>query len=217
MSFNINLLSLFKEESISTVIEAEKFYNEQLKLLQQAGELSLGEDKNLSGFSLELRVKELFQSADFNIIDGRKGYEDFVIKPDEGFDIQENIVIEVKSSKSTVPKLDDLRQLDDWVFNLSGEEKARKHGMKSGGLGVWGGSMQKHPTPHKGVFIFNGPIGLNFERRLNSFIHPSQLEFLTKRNFCAISINVLCELLSNSKEDTWNTLHKTIGEHVKNT
>jgi hypothetical protein len=212
MSFNINFSNLFKEEGISTVHEAEKFFNEQIKLLQEARELDLGADKNLGGISLELRVKELFSDAGFNIIDGRKGYEDFTIEPDENFTLQENVVIEVKSSKSPVPKLDDLRQLDDWVFSLSGEEDARKNGIRSGGLNKWP-SMQKHPTPHKGLFIFNGPIGLDFNSRTKSFMHPSQIDFIIKRNFCAVSLNVLIELLRDSKENVWNIIHKTIGEY----
>ncbi|MBB1445090.1 hypothetical protein [Pseudoalteromonas sp. SG43-3] len=212
MKYEEKLLAILKEASVLTIGEAEEFLRSNLEKLHETGELSLGNDKDLSGKPLELRVKELFKKAGFNIKNGRNGYEDFTISPDNNFSIQDSIVIEVKSSKNISPKLSDLRQLDDWVFNLSGEENARKHGLGSSEQFTWSGGMTKHPTPHKGLFIFNGPIGHDFNERLNKFIHPSQLDFLNKRNFCAISLNKLVYLLSGDKESAWNAIHETIGE-----
>ncbi|KPZ65647.1 hypothetical protein AN392_01195 [Pseudoalteromonas sp. P1-16-1b] len=217
MNLNDKFLAILKEADISNIYEAEIFCNQQLDKLHTTGKISLGDDKDLSGFPLELRIKELFYNAGFNIIDGRNGYEDFTINPDDSFAIKDRVAIEVKSSKNISPKLSDLRQLDDWVFNLSGEESARKDGMCAGNQFVWSGAITRHPTPHKGLFIFNGPIGRDFDSRPNKFIHPSQEDFLTKRNFCAISINMLIELLKENKEFVWNTIHKTIGEYAKST
>jgi hypothetical protein len=212
MRFNSSLSNVLHTEGISTVEEAEQFFYKQIELLQQAREISLGLDKDLGGKSLELRVKEIFHEAGFNIIDGRKGCEDFIVEPHPDYTIQEHIVLEVKSSGKPAPNLDDFRQLDDWVFYLSGEEAARKNRSRVGGFNQ-APSMGTHPTPHKGVFIFNGQLGVDFEKRNHSFVHPSHLEFIAKRNFCAISLNSLIDLLSESNEYVWDILHKTVGEY----
>jgi len=214
MSFNTKLLEIFKNEGISTAKNAEIFFEKEITLLQESGKISLGLDQNLGGFSLELRVKELFKSAGFNIENGRKGYEDFTINADKKFSTQESIVIEVKSSKSAVPKLDDLRQLDDWVFKLSGEEDARKNGITSYSMFNTISQTNKHPTPYKGLFIFNGPIGIDFESRSKTCIHPSQMDFVITRNFCIITLNALIDLLKNDDEFIWNTIHNTVGEYL---
>jgi len=71
-------------------------------------------------------VKELSNNAGFNIINGRKGYEDFTIKADDRFTLKESILIEIKFSKSPGSKLDYLRQFDDCGTSLSGEDEFRK-------------------------------------------------------------------------------------------
>jgi len=215
MAHDIDLLTILKANEIETFEDAENFLMKQLISIRNDGELELGDDKNLSGLSLELRVKELFENAGFLIHEGRKGFEDFVISPDDDFKTKDKIVIEVKSSKSTIVKLDDLRQLDDWVFDLSGEEQLRKRGVKTGGWNC-GPQTVRHPSPHKGLFIFNGPIGLSFEMRSESFIHPSQLNFLLSRNFCAISLQDLISLLGKEKTMVWETIHSTVGEFKNN-
>jgi len=201
------------------VTSAKHYLLEQLKLLQQNGDLELGYDKDLTGISLELRVKQLFQEIDLNIIDGRPGQEDFVVIADHNSKHKDNIVIEVKSSRKPNIMIDDLRQLDDWVFDLSDEEKARKHGLGGGfnalALATQGfiSSPKRHPTPHKGLLVFNGPIGTPFEERNSSILSPNQIDFVQKRNFCVISINHLVTLLEKDQETAWCILHEIIGEY----
>jgi hypothetical protein len=202
----------------SEVEEAKEYLESQLKFLQKSGDIDLDQDKNLTGLSLELRVYQLFQQAGLNISEGRTGQEDFLITAEANGEFNDNIVIEVKSSRSPNPKLDDLRQLDDWVFDLSGEEKARKHGLGGGpdtlAMATNGqiSLPKKHPTPHKGVLIFNGPIGIQFEDRVAPILHPNQIDFVEKRNFCIIGINKLASLITQEPENIWSILHTTVGE-----
>ena len=200
---------------------AEQFLLDKLKSLHRNGALELGEDKDLSGISLELRVQQLFQKAEFNIVEGRPGKEDFVVIADENDELKDNLVIEVKSSRTPHPELDDLRQLDDWVFDLSGEEQARKHGL-GGGLDplamVTNGLItraKRHPTHHKGIFVFNGPIGVPFSERTSHILHPNQLEFTEKRNFYVIGIESLVTLLNKGRQSAWVTLHESVGEYQR--
>ena len=211
-----HILSTAEKHDVSS---AREFLIKQLKLLQQNGELELGLDKDLTGLSLELRVKQLFKDAGFNIKDGRKGQEDFVVTAKQDALYKDNLVIEVKSSRSTTPNLGDLRQLDDWVFDLSDEEKARKHGLGGGRSPI---SMatngminlsERHPAPHKGLLVFNGPIGTPFRERNSLILHPNQIEFVEKRNFCVISIDNLVAIIE--EDDVWSTLHTTIGEYQR--
>jgi len=199
---------------------AKEYLLSQLRLLQQNGDLDLGYDKNLTSISLELRVQQLFKQVGLNIAEGRPGQEDFVITAKTDDEYKDNIVIEVKSSRSPNPKIDDLRQLDDWVFDLSGEEKARKRGL-GGGLDplvmATNGLIsrpKKHPTPHKGILIFNGPIGMPFEQRIAPILHPNQVNFVEKRNFCVIGIDKLATLITHGPEKVLSSLHTTVGEYV---
>ena len=211
-----NILTTARKTDVAS---AEVFLLNQIKLLQKNGDLELGADKDLTGLSLELRVKQIFENAGLNINEGRSGQEDFVVIAHENDEHKDNLVIEVKSSRSPNPKLDDLRQLDDWVFDLSGEEKARKQGL-GGGLspismatnGMFN-ITERHPTPHKGVLVFNGPIGIAFKERNSSILHPNQIEFVEKRNFCIIGIDSLATLMKQNKNNAWSILHATIGEY----
>jgi hypothetical protein len=198
---------------------AEVYLLQQLKLLQQSGDLSLGPDKDLTGMSLELRVLQLFNQINLNISEGRPGQEDFVVIPEPDDENKDNIVIEVKSARSPNPKIDDLRQLDDWVFDLSGEEEARKHGL-GGGLDTTAmvtrglmSSKKRHPTPHKGVLIFNGPVGTPFEERVSPILNPNQIDFVEKRNFCVVGLNNLITLIALGPDAVMSALRTTVGEY----
>lgn len=191
--------------------------------LVESGEIVLGHDKDLTGHSLEIRTKILFEQMGFEIRKGRQGLEDFVIEPPPNARPNEPLVLEVKSSRKPNIERKSLRQLDDWVFDLSGEEKARKEGL--GGDAdieamVFGGmstSKKKHPSPHKGVMIFNGPIGIDFDKRNTSCVNENDIEFIEKRNFCIVPFGVLilyaeAYLKDNSiKEALWDKIHKTAG------
>jgi hypothetical protein len=216
-----HLCNILLENEIKTVSMAEKFLKKELELLLKNGTLELEEDMILSGFSLELRVQELFNQKGFNIKKGRRGKEDFVIIFTNDTSIKTNIVIEVKSARQQQLKLDNLRQLDDWVFDLSGEEKARKDGL-GGGFDITAcatdgrmSTRHKHPTPYKGILVFNGPVGTSFSDRPMSMLHDNQVKFVEKRNFCIISIDDLKVLLEQDKDQVWEILHKTSGEYKK--
>lgn len=213
------LIKILDDAGKTDVASAEHFLREELKALQRSGKLKLGKDEELTGTSLELRVQQLFQDAGFNIQEGRPGKEDFVVAAIENDEVGDNLVVEVKSSRATQPDLDDLRQLDDWVFDLSGEEQARKHGL-GGGVDVLAmvtkgmiSRAKRHPAPHKGVFIFNGAVGTPFSERPTQILHPNQLEFAKKRNFCVIGLGNLFELLDKGRNEAWTTLHETVGEY----
>lgn len=206
-------------EGISDVSIARARLDDYLRQLQQDGVLTLESDEKLSGFSLELRVQRAFEDAGFLISVGRPGMEDFVVERGAGDEPADNLVLEVKASRKSQPTLDDLRQLDDWVFDLSGEEIARKEGLGGGldSLAIatdgYYTETKRHPAPHKGVLVFNGPIGIPFDNRPRDILHPNQQVFAAKRNFCVIGLEQLLQVLSNHREIAWNALHGTVGEY----
>lgn len=191
--------------------------------LTENGEIALGNDKDLTGASLEIRIKIIFEKMGFEIKKGRLGLEDFVVQPPQNIQPNEPIVLEVKSSRKQNLYRDNLRQLDDWVFDLSGEEKARKEGLGGGpdpvALATEGiaTARKKHPSPHKGVMIFNGPIGEEFNVRKDDCINPNDFEFVEKRNFCVIPFHTLVVIAEaytknvSIKETFWDCIHKTSG------
>ncbi len=131
--------------------------------------------------------------------------------------------VEVKSSQKPHVSRDNLRQLDDRVFDLAGEVKARKEGLGGGldplALVTQGLASRKkrHPTPHKGVMIFNGPVGLDFSERRSICFDENDREFIEKRNFCIISLDVLIDYVKAFEKDEairfilWENIHKTAG------
>jgi len=208
--------------------EVLKILNMEIECLCREGLISFGSDYSLSGFGLECRVKEIFEKMGFEIIPGRDGMEDFVIKAPHVATAVTPIVLEVKSSRKPHIARDQLRQLDDWVFELSGEQKARKHGLGGGGgidpLAIVSGGMITrkskpvfHPTPHKGVMVFNGPLGLPFSQRTTDCIGPNEADFVDNRNFCIIPFDVLVSyfeeysISTEVKNQFWSQIHSTAG------
>ncbi|MBI3802481.1 MAG: hypothetical protein HY282_01805 [Nitrospirae bacterium] len=194
-----------------------------LESLTEAGTLALGEDKDLGNSSLEIRARLLLKKLGFNVEKGRPGMEDFVVIALKENKFNEPLVVEVKSSRKPNIGREDLRQLDDWVFDLSGEEKARKEGLGgdidpvalvTGGLTS---SKRGHPTPHKGILIFNGPVGINFNSREECCFNENDREFIEKRNLCIAPIETLVQYESQYEIDQsvsavlWERLHTTIG------
>ncbi len=191
--------------------------------LAETGVLVLGEDKDLTGSTLEIRTSLLFRRFGFKVDKGRQNQEDFLIKYDFATENNEILAVEVKSSRQPNISRDDLRQLDDWVFDLSGEEKARKEGL-GGGLDpasiITGGlisSRHRHPNPHKGVMIFNGPLGISFDNRDKTCFNENDREFIKKRNFCIVAFGTLIEYEKVFERDAsiaqtlWKRLHTTVG------
>lgn len=219
MSLPDKLKAILSEAGVHEFSEAEKVLAQQLRELRQRGDLALGDDKNLTGAALEIRVFELFRLCNVDIKRGRSGKEDFVIATPEGAD---DIAIEVKSARSPNVKLVDLRQLDDWVFDLSGEEEARKGGL-GGGLdsmsiatGGYRTPKSRNPDPHKGVLIFNGPVGTPFSDRQSHILLGENREFAMKRNFCVLSIDRLVALVGKAPTSVIDELLKSVGEFTGN-
>ncbi|MGB2808852.1 MAG: hypothetical protein WBC22_13995 [Sedimentisphaerales bacterium] len=188
--------------------------------------IDLGNDVGLEGSRLEIRVRLLFEHAGMKVEDGRPSMEDFVIKPPKKSEFYLSLVIEVKSKSKQSPEMDHLRQLDDWVFDLSGEHGVRKRGYKlwnkhsSKISGVSIGAWQPphiHPKRYKGVFIFNGPIGMPFENRSTDWLEDNQEKFVKDRGFCMISLESLiswAEACHDNDERLnlfWKKIYETNG------
>jgi hypothetical protein len=197
----------------------------KLKLweLAEDGQLSLGLDHWLTGDNLEIRVHLLFQEMGFAINRGRPGLEDFVVTPPSGAKTALPLVIEVKSERKPQISRDNLRQLDDWVFDLSQEDVARKNGLGRGfnalafisdGLIA---SATFHPNRHKGVLIINAPLSIAFGQRGVDPLASDELAFAVKRNFCVITIQELVAIADavrdNSKDnlEIWEAIHRKCG------
>lgn len=198
----------------------------ELRRLAESGLLPLGHDKDLTGESLEIRVFLLLREMGIQAVRGRPGFEDFVANPPAGATPNLPLVIEVKSDRKPSVQRGDLRQLDDWVFDLSGEEVARKKGL--GGtispyaiatLGLHTETYH-HPSPHKGLLIVNAPVGVPFDQRTSSLLSPDELEFAQRRNFCIVAIDELvaeAEAVRHKRKsllETWMAIHNTCGMYV---
>jgi hypothetical protein len=219
----ISSISDIKQPVFDEIIDT---IEKELKKLYIEGKIVLNDDYALQHSGLEIRVEKVFKDLGFNVSPGRaKNLEDFIIEPQRHFSIQSPLVIEVKSGKHQYIPRDDLRQLDDWVFELSGEEKDRKGDTFSDSFQAgWinGESaiipkQYKHPTPHKGVMVYNGPVGTLFKERSNNCINPNDSEFVNKRFFCIIPFHILVscfeKLLANEIEpkELWEKIHRTSG------
>ena len=93
------------------------------------GIISPGPDERLRGQYLETRTAQLFRQMGFVVERGPRGAYDARIPPPTDSEPSRPCVVEVKSSSRPGPTRRDLRQLDDWVFEMSGEQEARKHGL----------------------------------------------------------------------------------------
>lgn len=159
---------------------------------------------------------------------GKKGSWDILIRPPGNLAPKKPVVVEVKSreKKGNYPLMDDLRQLDDWVFQLSGAEEARKKNM--GGKivttvsGVSGALAKVYPSLHKGVMVFNGPTEIPFKKRLEILPLPQDIkdnraEFARSRNICIILLECLLSWYNDwqndesIKSDFWKAIHSTCG------
>ena len=195
-----------------------------LRELAETGTVSIGEDKNLTGESLEVRTSLLLKLAGFTVLPGRKQLEDFTVEAPSGAATTRPLVIEVKSDRKPYIQRDDLRQLDDWVFDLSQEDRARKHGLGGGidPLAVATSGLvsrrHQHPTPHKGILVFNGPVGMVFSERKFSPLSVDTLAFAIKRGFCVLPFGRLIDAVESVKDgrhsahQLWEKLQSTEGE-----
>jgi len=202
----------------------ESSFWDVIEELIDAGELDTGPDHKLGGRFLEAKVRSIFRRMGFSVDRGPAGLHDATIEPPEDVEPQKPLVIEVKSSRNTTPTRTDLRQLDDWVFELSGEERARKHGLGGGPSGeslASGGvitPIRRHPSPHKGIMVFNGPVGVPFEKRPGIWLGANEKEFAEKRDFCITRFEILLAWGEAVKGDPsqaaklWKAMHACAGE-----
>jgi hypothetical protein len=198
------------------------------------------EDYQLKDTPLEKRVGELLRQVGMDVsCEPRGSKEDFILKPRADWLPQNTIVLEVKGklSKTSPNTKEDLRQLDDRVFELSGEMTIRRrtlnawndplHRVQNIGPPHLGISFvtnpgpiprsQTHPNVVKGVLLFNGPTTMPFEERKSEWLGSDQLEFAEFRSFCVISLQTLIGWVDACTEDDelcgifWRTLYETHG------
>ncbi len=105
---------------------------ELLDLATSGRDVVFAELDRLDGKALEIRVEQTFQHFGYSVTPGRAdNLEDRIIEA--RYQPTTKLVLEIKSStKGSVPGMDDLRQLDDWVFSLSGEEEERRQSLEHG-------------------------------------------------------------------------------------
>lgn len=168
-------------------------FDSALLELAEQGVVRLQNDHLLGGKELEIRSLKLFQGLGLNAEWGRPLKEDILIDAPNFADYPVQFVLEVKGRKNSTPEMSDLRQLDDWIFDLSGESGFRQAGMEKpqrNALALWKGAVQpraRHPSPVKGVMIYNGEKGTAFDQRSPFDLPDNQLEFVRKRHICVIS------------------------------
>lgn len=214
-----------QELDLPKIAEVRKALDKELHELLRDGVVLPGLLHKLGGKELELYVWYIFDDMGLKVelkkCDESK-WDGIVLHFGE-LEPQKPIVLEVKSGGGKSPKMDNLRQLDDWVFQLSGEEKARKNGL--GGeatlttIATGGRFVDKyyHPTPYKGVMVFNGQLGKCFEDRDGDWLEENQSEFVQARDFCIIPLECLicwseqCKENSTTVGDFWSKIHSTSG------
>ena len=105
------------------------------------------------------------------------------------------------------------------IYNFSEDNQT---GVQIGGIATrrnigpfQGGAGQ--PTPHKGVFVFNGPTSRDFSARGNPQLESNEQVFVERRSFCVIYLESLVEWEEASKSDhaakakLWEAIFATNG------
>lgn len=194
----------------------------EVQHLVEQDAFDLGHDHRLGGAALEARVFSVLRKMGITVATDTPDLWDAVLSLASG-EPAKPCVLEVKSAKGVGPTRSDLRQLDDWVFELSGEEQARKVGLGGGvdplAMALQGvvTSRQFHPSPHKGVMIFNGPLGTEFQSRPRDWLGANEKVFADKRDFAVVSFEVLLawhESIANGAVSVgrfWSLLHSATG------
>lgn len=165
-------------------------------------------DHKLGGKGLEVRVRLILEDMGLTVCDGReKNLEDLVVPVPDFAKPSIPLVVEVKSGRKQLgPAREALRELDDWVFELSGEAKIRKNVYEKvdpNRTYFSPGALQprpSHPNPHKGVLVYNGPVDQPFEERPSQILGPNEKEMAENRSFCVISLPCLLSWLGACKK-----------------
>jgi hypothetical protein len=175
---------------------------------------------------VQCTLKEMGLSARI----GRPKLEDLVVDVPEFAADSCPWVVEVKSGAKVNPNIRNLRQLDDWVFDLSGERRIRRSSLELGKgkpnvSHRYIGAIQPaavHPTTHKGVLIYNGPVGMPLNQRPRPMLGKNQgeneLKFADVRSFCVISLPCLdswataCAISPTALKEFWSSVQICMGE-----
>jgi hypothetical protein len=208
--------------------DLESWFESKMEKLVNDGKIFYRNDEYLGGKALEIKVRHILKQIGFKIMFEKNIDSDGIIHHNDGFHLKKPIVLEIKSGKSNCPSRTQLRQLDDYIFELSGEEKARKEGLGETGLkydplqSIYGNNLKKqkklyHPTPHKGLMIYNNTEGSFFKENFVFELGYNEKEFSVKRDICILSYKEFLELskpiIENEMplEYLWDLIHKTVG------
>ena len=218
------LAELVEASQLRDYEELQCRFGRALDELVQRGTVRLGPDHELGGDGLTVRVRLVLEEMGLTVRVGREKLEDLVVSVPDFAEPSIPLVVKVKSGKQPGPSRTNLRQLDDWVFELSDESRVRKLGIQNQGhRRNWlsKGAVQAapiHPTPHKGVLLYNGPLGQPFEDRATSILNANETEFAIARSFCVISMPCLlswalgCAESPNVLETFWSEVQSCMGE-----
>ena len=183
----------------------------EVEALAGEGVLDLGPPFTAGGDVLEFFVKHAFRKGGFQVADGPPGEHDALIQPPANATVKMPVVLEIKSAKVSTPARADLRQLDDWVFDLSGEAKIRRGGtMSINEFGRW-------LTRHKGMLVFNGPLGAPFHQRASDWLGQNEAVFAEKHHLCVARFDHVLEWCALAEADEsrrllfWKTIAQTGG------
>jgi len=229
------LHKIIESEQDATFIKIDKCYQDVSKEFIKKGKLDVGEaDHKLKGKRLEWKVYEIFEDMGIDVIldENDETHDGIIIFETKGSDFPAlKFVLEIKGHDKGGARIEDLRQLDDWVFRVSGEEKARKERVLvaepiwSYGESRVGPGYFQHPDPHKGLFILNHDIKNEPADRCAPF-GSNEIRFSESRNHCLIDFLVFLQLYDKWKEKMYSledillTLYETVGvfryENLKN-
>jgi len=220
------LATLIVKSKIENYDELLRQFRHALENLAQKGVVKFGPDYKLGGDILAIRVQLILSTMGLSVTSGRESLEDLIVAAPKfaANSYPYPLVMEVKSGKWPSPTREHLRQLDDWVFELSGEGEIRRSGLEKyqpNRSYVSIGAIQPaptHPKPHKGVFVYNGPLSKPFDQRPHPMLSKNEEEFSVKRSFCVISLPCLlswasaCKKSSELVEQFWFQVQTCMGE-----
>jgi hypothetical protein len=221
--------------ALKSIIEALGDWKERgLGLVIGSGRTASDDLERLGGKDLERNVRDILEQLGFDVktnrevtfpgLDVTPPFDAYIPAPDN-ISPQKALVVEVKSSKKEWPVTDDLRQLDDYIYQLSGEERFRKQKIGLSHYPVWitnrismPGWRISYPESYKGVLVFNCTKGTHFEARSDKWVRHDQVKFAQQRRFCVMTLK--CLLAWNdaiiggekTKQDLWSAIHQTDGE-----
>jgi len=227
----IDVSNQFREiilrDGIQYYDELRSLFDNTLQEFINDGTVCFEDHRFIVSRALEIEVERILVGLDFKFTKNGDVDCDLIINAQDSFINKTPIVVEIKSGKSFSPSRHQLRQLDDWVFELSGEAKARKEGLGKGGpvydpqAKIYGSNLIRqpklhHPTPHKGLMIYNNSEGIHFTG-VPFTLGYNELEFCKKRNFCVMSFSQFYEITTKIKNDEfsansfWTKIHNTQG------